>query len=437
MSGTNRSALFLTPTVPSPTGNGLAQRCQLFLNALARQFDVTVLVLPVAQRQTQMGFVERQAGDFAADLNLTTLPGESVRSTHLSLIFCVSDPVERSAAFAQYGLPSMCAGLTDDCVRHCIEALDGRSFDHVHVMRSYCGPFGAKLARQLHAEGEQPVLTLDLDEDDAAFNLMVADHLATTGGATHSGMDSAWCRQEAAAYSALQRTGLSGYQALFASSDLEAKRMSSVVGQAVHVAANVAHCPVLEPKSRAGGGSLLFVGDFAHVPNFDGLNWFLDSVWPQISASMTDLEAHAMRLKLVGKNPPMDLDRLKCDPRIEVVGAVDSVLPYYATADLVIAPLRLGAGTRIKLLETARLGVPFVATSLAAEGLGMVHEEHCWIADTPADFARCVAAALSDPAARLAVARNAQALAGSKNTPEQIEAKIKIEFAALLGLQAG
>lgn len=413
------------------------QRCQLFLNALRRQFDVTVLVLPVADTRTFLGQAGR-VGEKDDVLDLKPLSRVSDRSTHFGLVRRISDPAKRAAAFALYGLPSACEGLTEDCVQLCTEALTGLVFDHIHVMRSYCAPLGGDLAKRLEVANRAPVLSLDLDEDDAAFFDMLAAHLDDGNTTTDYGLDALWYRQEAAAYRAIQTTVLSKYDGFFASSDLEAKRLTSTIGQEVNVVPNVAHCPIVPPQAKSSDRKLLFVGNFGHIPNADGLRWFVNEVWPLLFEGKPVQEradtpscSDGPDVTLVG--PVSDGQRALIAKyhSIKAVGKVESVLPHYAQADLVIAPLRLGAGTRIKLLEAARLGVPFVATSLAAEGLGMRAGTHGWFADSASEFAAAITAALEDPAERFKRACAAQDFAVSHNVVDAVEAALAEQFCAL------
>src|SRR5690606_15734023 len=79
---------------------------------------------------------------------------------------------------------------------------------------------------------------------------------------------------------------------------------------------------------------------------------------------------------------------------ITVTGAVDSVLPYYRGARVVCAPIRIGGGTRLKVVESWSVGRPLVATRTAVDGLDAVDGDNCLLADTPADFAAAVCTAL-------------------------------------------
>jgi glycosyltransferase involved in cell wall biosynthesis len=145
------------------------------------------------------------------------------------------------------------------------------------------------------------------------------------------------------------------------------------------------------------GHTVMFFGINDYYPNTDGILFFLREVWPLLAASHP-----RARLKIVGPRPTPEI-LAKRSERVEVVGAVDDVRPHLAAAAGVIVPLRLGGGTRFKILEALAMERPIVSTTLGAEGTDVVHERHLLLADEPAQFAAAVGRVLDDSglAARL------------------------------------
>lgn len=111
--------------------------------------------------------------------------------------------------------------------------------------------------------------------------------------------------------------------------------------------------------------SMLFVGGFRHTPNVDGIRWFVHDVVPRLRAA-----GKRFHLNIVGANPPIDVLRL-AGPDIAVLGFVadDRLVQLYASADMVVAPLRYGAGVKGKVVEAMAHGVPVVTTPVGAQGL--------------------------------------------------------------------
>jgi sugar transferase (PEP-CTERM/EpsH1 system associated) len=138
--------------------------------------------------------------------------------------------------------------------------------------------------------------------------------------------------------------------------------------------------------------TILFFGAINYYPNTEGLLFFLDEAFPRVKRQ----HPHA-RLWVVGQQPPAAIVGRAAEDVI-VTGLVDDVRPYLERAAVVIAPLRIGGGTRLKIVEAMAMGKPIVATSLGAEGLDVNDGEDILLADTAEDFASQVARVLGDAA---------------------------------------
>ncbi|MCS6862680.1 MAG: glycosyltransferase family 4 protein, partial [Abditibacteriales bacterium] len=130
--------------------------------------------------------------------------------------------------------------------------------------------------------------------------------------------------------------------------------------------------------------SLLFVGWFKHPPNVDGLLYFCDEILPLVKKALPEV-----RLTVVGGDAPPEIQALSSET-VRLTGRVESVTPYLDSHRVAIAPLRYGAGMKTKVIESLASGVPTVTTSVGAEGIGLVHGRHAFIADTPDEFAQAI-----------------------------------------------
>ena len=182
--------------------------------------------------------------------------------------------------------------------------------------------------------------------------------------------------------------------------------------------------PATRPR-RDDGRTLLFVGSLGYAPNCDALRWFVAEIWPR-------LRRKNLRLRVVGPNAPASLRRLGRRRGAEMLGWVADLRSVYETASLVIAPLRIGAGTRIKLIEAAMARTPIVSTSLGARGLELRDGRDLWLADRPAAFAAAIDAALDHPDERDRRARNARGAAARAFLRPALVAKAAAAFRALL-----
>jgi len=128
---------------------------------------------------------------------------------------------------------------------------------------------------------------------------------------------------------------------------------------------------------------LLFVGTLRYGPNRDGIVWFCTEILPRIRRS----SPRNVKLTIVGFSPPPEIKALESAGDIVVTGGVESVAPYYRESDLVVAPIRYGSGTRIKILEAMSHRRPVISTSLGVEGIDVTPGEDIMIGDSPETFA--------------------------------------------------
>lgn len=139
------------------------------------------------------------------------------------------------------------------------------------------------------------------------------------------------------------------------------------------------------------GCTLVFTGKMDYRPNVDAVLWFADRVLPLIQA-----QAPEVHFQIVGMAPHPRLDRLRRHPAITVTGAVADPRPYIEAAAVYVVPMRVGGGTRFKVLEAMAGGKAIVSTSLGVEGLGVVDNQELLIADDPEAFAARTVALLED-----------------------------------------
>jgi len=226
-------------------------------------------------------------------------------------------------------------------------------FDLVVGFRSYVAAFCSGLA----AMCDTPVV-IDLDDDDAGFHEMLGD------------VDEA-----------------RRYRSLVA--DIRARHsvvMSATGFDGTVWLPNVAALATVGHHSRPpdGPGHVVMVANMGYRPNAEGAQWFLDRVWPLIRSGQPDAE-----LTIAGPGS---------ERFAHGVGFVDDLGELYDSADVAIAPILHGSGTRIKILDAWARRTPVVATSVAIDGLGAIDDEHALIEDRPRHFAGAVLRLLGAPA---------------------------------------
>ena len=150
---------------------------------------------------------------------------------------------------------------------------------------------------------------------------------------------------------------------------------------------------------------VVFSGNFEYHPNIDAVEFLTSSVWPEVRARCPEL-----RLRLVGRGDRFIRHLLPSGLNIEVTGPIDDAFGEIAAARIVIAPLRSGSGTRIKILQAWAAARPVIATLLAAEGLECEKGRDLIIANEGFEFGIAIAALNADPGRRASLAAHGRRL---------------------------
>lgn len=137
--------------------------------------------------------------------------------------------------------------------------------------------------------------------------------------------------------------------------------------------------------------SLIYPGRMDYPPNSEAVQYFCREILPKVARIVP-----GVRLYVVGKNPPPSLRQLQSD-RVEIIGYVENMIPFWRKAAILVAPLQAGSGTRIKILEAMALGRPVVSTCKGCEGLDVTHGKGILIADDASTFVRETVRLLRDP----------------------------------------
>jgi glycosyltransferase involved in cell wall biosynthesis len=144
--------------------------------------------------------------------------------------------------------------------------------------------------------------------------------------------------------------------------------------------------------ANASAPLITFVGAMDWEPNVDGVEYFCGEVWPQIKA-----EVPQARFRIVGRNPDRRVQKWASnsantndDGSIEVTGRVPSIVEHLRQSAVVVVPLRIGGGTRLKIYEAMATGKAVVSTTVGAEGLDVHHGRDIILADNPRSFAQAV-----------------------------------------------
>lgn len=186
---------------------------------------------------------------------------------------------------------------------------------------------------------------------------------------------------------------------------------------------------ILECKTapaKADSPSLLFIGNFKHPPNLDAADRLINNIFPQIQEKFS-----AARLFIVGGDLPASVSQ-NANQNVVITGYVSDVTPYLEQASLVVIPLQLGGGMRVKTLEALAAGKAIVASARAVEGLDVINGQHLMLAESNEDFVKAIADLLNNPEKRIALGAQAHEWASANLSWERSAAEYEKLYRCLL-----
>ena len=191
----------------------------------------------------------------------------------------------------------------------------------------------------------------------------------------------------------------------------EQRLLDQIPGARTMVIPNAADVDFYKPRPTdppPDGRTVVFFGLLSYKPNIDGAIHFIKEIWPRIA----DANPQA-RCKIIGGSPPPQLLAL-AGPRVEFTGFVPDLRPHLAAAAAVVVPLRLGGGTRLKIVEAMAMGKAIVSTTLGAEGIEAVPGRDLLLEDQPEDFANAVNRLLAEPGLAARIGNSARQLSEAR-----------------------
>ncbi len=360
--------LMVTPIVPATFGNGLSMRAAMTLRALAPHYHVSLLILPL------------YAGPSGKTLapELMELCDEVHFGTRRLDMSAIAPPKAGS--------------------------LSG-PFDVVHVFRLASLP---SARRWFEGAG---AIHLDLDDVESVSRPRIAALYREQGRMNEA------ASEERAAQLALQAEieALMHFDRVYVCSREDLERLPFCGSAEVRILPNVVEIPSTPavPPEPGEVFTFLFVGNLSYFPNEEGLVHFATVVLPLLRP----VASQPFRIRIAGLGATPTVQNLAHIPEIELIGQVAEVAPWYATAHAVLAPIRAGGGTRIKVLEAFAFQRPVVSTAIGVEGFAVQHQEHALIADQPVDFAEACRRLLMDASLRLHLADRAFELVRDSYSP--------------------
>jgi len=185
-------------------------------------------------------------------------------------------------------------------------------------------------------------------------------------------------------------------------------------------------------NSEIDANMVLFTGTISYYPNTEGILWFYQNVWPLIVAKNP-----AATFCIAGKSPPPEVQAIAdSDSAVTATGMVDDMRDYYNKAAVVVVPLRVGGGTRLKILEGMSMSKAIISTSVGAEGIDHTDGEDILLKDTPEDFCNAVIDVMANSDLRKKLETGGRKLVEAKYDWKAVTDKLSTVFETAVGSKA-
>ncbi len=362
--------LFLSITVPFPPTDGGRIRVLNLLKPIARKNQITFLALETTPTD-QEGIAHLRSLGIDAHLVARgpNLPPLNLRTAVRALV--KGQPI----TVARYDYPAFRQKF------HSL--LAGDAFDLIHYEMFH--------AAQYRARANLPTLLSQQNVDSYIWRRLCEQ--------TDHPLRKLLFWTQARAFARYERSMSPRFDAIACVSEIDRALLQKVCPElTIEVIPNGVDLESYQPNhALEEEGALIYTGSMDWYPNEDAVIYFADEILPLIQARWErDAPAERLMFYIVGQYPTHRVQKLAERPGIIVTGRVEDVKPYIARAAVYVVPLRMGSGTRLKILEALAMEKAIVSTPIGEEGLHLIDGEEILIADVPSRFADAVLRLLTD-----------------------------------------
>lgn len=377
--------LFLAHFIPHPPTGGASLRNYNIVKELAKTNDVHLVTFSQRDRHPTRERIEqsrRVLAEFCREVTIVDVPTDYSRLKWYALLAFNTFSAAPYSAW-RFWSKEMVAALNRTLERH--------QFDVVHVDTI------ALAGYHQYLRGLPAVLN----------HHNVESSLLLRRSAIEKSPAARWyVRQQGNKLRAAEIAALTTYDGNIAVSELDRQELLSYApGARVVEIPNGTDTEFFHPdETTPPTTSLVFAGSMAWYPNSDAMILFGEKIWPLIKAEVPEVV-----MNLIGSRAPEAVLRLaENDPQFRTLGFVDDVRPTIAAAAVYVVPIRVGGGTRLKILDAMAMGKAIVSHPIGAEGLDVRDGHDIVIAEAPEEFARRVIDLIRDPERRKQLATNAR-----------------------------
>ena len=370
--------LFISPAYPLPANNGFNMRTWSALRAFAAEGH-RITLLTLAQPQDPIAHAS-EIGAVCEDVDVVTLPVPSLSGTPDLARRLRSLVSPEPYAVRRFISAEMRMRISNRLAHDGFDAIVCDTYSFVNVPSTSC-----------------PILLLTQNVEHVILRRYLA-HSANPAKLAYAWMQ--WRKLKRWEEYVCRRSAVG-----MVCSEVDRQLLRQLASELpIVVAPNVVDVDSYSPTAEAKESVVLFQGGMDWYPNRDAVTFFVSSVLPKLRSLVP-----GVCFLVAGRNPPEAfLRRFRDVPDVEFTGTVPDMRLEMARAMICAVPLRIGSGTRIKILEAAAMGKAVVSTTIGAEGLTFVDGQDILIADEPGAFADALARLLRDRRLRQALGRRAR-----------------------------
>jgi sugar transferase (PEP-CTERM/EpsH1 system associated) len=390
------SILFVSATVPYPAIDGGRIRVLSLVSNLCKNNKVTFLTFIKSPE-------DMRGAQYLRDMGIEVVEVKWYYDKALDALLSVLKQIisGKPLTIAKYYSPAMADKLED--------LLKNRSFDILHFEMLHTGQYILRIPNEYTAKR-----ILDQQNIDSC----IWQRLAST---EHNPFKKLLYHWQYRAFSRFENKLCPIFNECVCVSKEDGDRLASICpGANIEFVPNGVDvdyfCPI---ETKENESSIVFVGSMDWQPNEDAVLYFCDSILPLIKPEIPDVKFY-----IVGSNPTDRVLKLKSMDGVVVTGLVDDVRPYMVESAVYVVPLRIGGGTRLKILQAFAMKKAVISTSVGCEGLGLVHGEHILISDNPKEFADNVIKLARDKQLRRKLGENGRLLVQDKYDWKAIAEKL-------------
>jgi sugar transferase (PEP-CTERM/EpsH1 system associated) len=383
--------LFISTRSPWPLNGGHPLRTFHLLREAARRHQVSFLTF-IQHKEEWDGL--RVLEEFCDSVTALEVPSDAGRAALAAgLAKNLVSPLPFVAT--KYDAPAMRAAIRDACGRAKVDLL------HLDML---------PLAVYAKAAGAVPVVLVDHNVEHV---------LLQRRAKTERGVARRFWEVQAERLKAFEASAVRDATRTIAVSEVDAAILRSMAPSAeVRVVSNGVDAEFFQPgREPEDPDALVFVGAMTHYPNVDSVRYFVEEIWPRIRAARP-----GARITMIGAHPPDSIRAFGAAPGVEIAGQVPDIRPHVQRAAVYVVPLRVGGGTRLKILDALAMGKAIVSTSVGCEGLEVEDGRDIAVADTAEAFAHRTLALMDDAALRAAMGRAARHTAETRYGWERLGA---------------